>query len=186
MSLMISSSLSLSCSSSSLTVYSWFLYCRADLYFSTYSSAFLVWKSSLALALMTGWIPKAKPSYFRVPWPTSPPPNVLALSWGGEFLIWVAESKENYFFVWHNYYRINFRIIQINIKEQSEKSKKVSRLSLTPSLVLLLAKYVDELENHGIGLLLKEVVVCVWGRCLIVIIIMFEAFPSMKTQFAEM
>jgi len=102
----------------------------------------------------------------------------------------------NFLFELLNRKRITFSFDITTIESISELFKSTSKSSQKrekgkspksyPFFGLLLAKHVDELENHGIGLLLKEVVVCVGGRCLIVIIIMFEAFPSMKTQFAEM
>ncbi len=64
--LMISFYLSLSFSSSYWSDSSWFLYWRVDLYFSSYSSAFLVWKSSLVLALILWEIPRKGTSCFHV------------------------------------------------------------------------------------------------------------------------
>lgn len=55
--LKISSSFDLSFSSSYLRDSYWFLYCRTDLYFSSYSSALAVWKSSFVFDYIKWDIP---------------------------------------------------------------------------------------------------------------------------------
>lgn len=55
--LRISSSFYLSFSSSYRRDSYWFLYCRTDLYFSSYSSALAVWKSSFVFDCIVWYIP---------------------------------------------------------------------------------------------------------------------------------
>jgi len=81
----ISSSFSLSLESSSCSDSSWFLYCKIDLYFSSYYSARAVWNSSLVFDLMGVKVPPAATFYGRAVRPRVPP----AVSWA---VRWVCRS----------------------------------------------------------------------------------------------